>query len=455
MRKYMVFVVVSLPLFFTSVAATAVAVAFPAMVDYFQTSLVLAGWVLSVYQLVTVGTIPAIARFSDTVGRRATFMICLVLFVVGSALCALAPSIGWLIFFRVIEGIGGGGFTSAAIGIISDDFPYERQRLIGLFTSISTFGSVAGPAIGGLIVQYFGWQAVFWLNVPMGLLALVLSWYFLKADVRKTGPTHMDYSGVGLLTGAVAGIMITFTLMGKNYNIAPVIIVSVAMVAIAMAVLFLYHCRSDKDAIFSLKMITRRPFLAANIYNFAFGSVGENGIMSLLPLYATSVYGMSVLQGGLIITPRAMGVVVVSIIASLMIMSWGYRRPIVIGTLIMAVGTMLLALEPGATTMTGLGLSPVLLLVLTALIVGVGAGLVNPAANNACIELMPEKAASITGLRQVFRRMGQTIGIAASTLVLELSGNMALGFSVLFIGYTVMLLVSIIAAYSMPAGPKG
>ncbi len=454
MRKYFAFAVIVIPVFLGHVGSSAIAVAFPTIVSHFQTSLVLAGWILSVYQLVAIGAIPIIARFSDAVGRRSTFAFCLILFTIGSFLCAIAPNIGLLILFRVIQAVGGGGFMSAAIGTISDEFPEVRHRLIGLVVSIATFGAVAGPNIGGILVQYMGWQSVFWLNAPIGITALVLARYFIKADARKASHPDMDFPGAALLTGSVSAVMISLTLMSKAYQTPLVFIVFIALLGVVLFVTFIYRTKRRGGGVFSLQMITGRPFLAANVFNFVFGTCGENGIMSLMPLYATSIYGMSTLQSGLMVTPRSIGVVVASVIASFSLTKWGYRRPIVLGSLIIAAGLVLLGLEPGAMTIIGISLSPVLLVVLLGAVVGIGAGLANPAANNACIELMPDKAASITGLRQVSRRMGQTIGIALSTLVLETSTSMARGFTVLLIGFSVAMLVAIVAAFSMPASPK-
>ncbi|MDO8567750.1 MAG: MFS transporter, partial [Dehalococcoidales bacterium] len=184
MRKYFIFGIVVLPVFISQIGSTGVTVAFPMMISHYNTSLVLAGWVLNIYMLVTIGTIPLIAKLSDNVGRRSTFMLCVVLFTLGSLLCSIAPNIGWLIFFRAIQGIGGGGFMSSVTAIVSDKYPDMRQKLIGFIVSVATFGSIAGPNIGGVITEYLGWQAIFWLNVPFGIFALVLAWLYIKPDVK-------------------------------------------------------------------------------------------------------------------------------------------------------------------------------------------------------------------------------------------------------------------------------
>jgi len=147
-----------------------------------------------------------------------------------------------------------------------------------------------------------------------------------------------------------------------------------------------------------------------------------------MPLYATSVYGVSVLQSGLIMTPRSIGVIISSVIFSFYVMKLGYRRPLIFGTLGIMIGVVAMALEPGRINVAGISLSPVLLLTIIALFIGFASGVVGPAGNNACIDLAPENAASITGLLQMSTRIGSVICISISTLVLQQSKSMEHGF---------------------------
>ncbi len=453
MRKYLIFAVVALPTFLGHVSSTAVAVAFPTMVSHFQTSLVLAGWVVGIYPLVMIAAIPVTSRLSDTVGRRSTFMLCLIFFTVGSFLCAIAPNMGWLIFFRVVQAIGGGGFTSAAVGIVSDEYPDTRQQMIGLLSSTNNFGAVVGPNMAGAMVQYLGWQSVFWANIPIGVIGLVMCRYFIKADVKKSYHGNVDFVGVGLLAGFASAIMISLTLMGKDYHVPAVMAALVALLGILLLVMFVYRSARSSGGIISMKMLANRPFLAANVFNFVFGSCTQSGIMTFMPFYATSVYGMSVLESGSMITPRSLGIIVTSIIASFSLMKWGYRRPLLLGTLTTVLGLVLLAMEPHSFNLAGINVTSVVLVLAFGLIIGVGAGLINPASNNACIELMPENAAGITGLRQIARQLGGAIGIGVCTLVLESNSSMARGFTLLLLGFSAAQLLSIILVFYMPASP--
>ncbi len=454
MNKFILFAVVAIPVFMGNLDSTIVAVAFPTMVSHFGTSLVVAGWVMSVYILVSIGTIPVASRLSDTHGRRPVFIGCLILFTTGSFLCAIAPNIGWLIFFRMIQAVGGGGFISAATGIISDQIPDKRQQLIGLLASIANFGSIAGPNIGSVMVTYFGWRSVFWINVPIGVVAFVLCVYLIKKDTATATRSDLDFLGIGLLIGFISSFMVALTLMGHSYQVPGVMVPLVFALGLLLLLLFILRCMKRPGGVVAPELVTRRPFLAANLYNFIYGSCAQNGVIALVPLYATSVYGMSVIESGLMITPRSFGVILTSIIASIFIVKWGYRRPIIVGSLGMSLGLAVLALEPHGVTVAGFGLTPGILIMMFALLVGLGAGLVSPASNNACIELMPDKVSSITGLRQISRRMGGTFSIGVSTLILQSSASMAQGFTWVFMISSILMLLAVPVALAMPPGGR-
>ncbi len=454
MSKYLVFATVAVPVFMGQASGTAIAVAFPTMVSHFGISLVLAGWILSIYQVTVICSIPIVSRLSDTLGRRSTFLLCLTSFTAGSIFCAFAPNVGLLILARVIQAIGGGGFTSSAVGIINDYYPGERQRYVGLMTAIVPFGAIVGPNIGSVMVHYFSWQSIFWLNVPISVAAFVLVRRLIKADVKKATKSGIDFPSIGLLFGFVATFMVGMTLLDKSYNMSLFAIAGIEAVALLFMIAFVYRCAHSPGAVISMDLLAKRPFMAANAYNFAFGMCAQSGVLSLMPLFASTVYGMSVIEAGFMITPRAIGMIFASIVASIFIMKWGYRRPMLVGSVSMAGGLILMALEPQMMTIMGVDFSPMAIITTFGLIIGIGAGMSAPAANNACIELMPEKIASITGLRQVVRQIGGAMGIAISTLILSSASDMGRGFTIVFMMMGILVLLIIPAIFLMPANPN-
>lgn len=406
---------------------------------FFDVSIIAAGWIISIYQLGLTATMPIIGKVSDALGRKFTFMLCLALFVSGSLLCAIAPDVKYLIFFRLIQALGGGGFMPSAVGIVAEEFPESRQKAIGLFSSIFPIGQIIGPNLGGWLVDSFGWRSVFWVNVPIGLIALASSALLLHSDEKKSG--YIDILGAFLLAGSLASLMLGLSLIGyKAFNLAWVALFASA----TFSLLLLRHERRAKDPILEIDVLKTKPFVAANVYNFVYGTA-VIGVLSLIPTYAASVYGMNASECGLLLTPRSVGMIIFSVATSMFILRWGYRWPMIVGSSATVAGLFFLSFEPKNT---------VLLYVIMS-VLGIGVGTASPAANNACIELMPQRAATITGIRGMFRQTGGALSVTIATLVLHEVGDMALGFSAIFMGLAMAFLATMPLIFMMPKSPKG
>jgi len=455
MRRYLVFSVVSLALLLSSISGSSVAVAFPVIISDMKTSLVLAGWILTSYQLVQTVVMPLGGKISEIISRRVAFIAFTLLFSVGSILCALAPNIYLLIGARVIQAIGGGGFMPCAAGIVADEFPESRQRYIGLFSSIFPIGAIIGPNLGGWMVEAFGWRSIFWFNVPLGIVVLVLARLMLsKGHAAKNSGSSIDFVGAGLLFGAISALTVGITEMGDPEHGISWIMVSLFMgLGIGLMVPFVLWERRVKEPIVDFELLKRAPFLAANVYNFIYGMCAL-GIFSLIPFYAVSIYNMTTLQSGILLTPRSIGMMAASTITSFSLVKWGYRKPILIGTLIVMVTMVVLALQPQSVDILGLQLGATPLLFVVVGLAGVGHGIATPASNNACIELMPDKVATITGLRGMFRILGSSFGIAISTVVIHVMGDVQRAFFFILLASTVLLIVSIPTIFIMPACPE-
>ena len=451
MVRYLIFTTVSLGLLLTGIAGTSIAIALEAIRSSFGVSVILAGWVVAAFQLTLTASMPIVGKISDVLGRRRTFMACLVLYIVGSVMAALSPSIWLLIVSRVIQALGGGGFMPSAVGIVAEVFPLSRQRAIGFFSSIFPIGQIAGPVVGGWLIDSFGWRAIFWVNVPTGLFVLVLAWILLPRGARREG--HIDVFGAALIAGSLASFMgglslIAYAGTAKMWTVVGALFVAAA----ALTAVFLRHEATAKSPIVDLEILKRRPFLAANIYNVVYGA-GVIGIMSLIPLFAINVYGISYFDSGLILVPRAIGVMATSLVVSILLMRLGYRWPIIIGTCLAALSLFMLSLEPHQLMTLGGGLESTTTLALILLVMGIGVGMAAPASNNACIELMPERAATITGIRGMCRQAGGAVSITVATLALHESASIASGFRLVFIALAVALLATIPAIFAMPRSP--
>jgi MFS family permease len=195
-------------------------------------------------------------------------------------------------------------------------------------------------------------------------------------------------------------------------------------------------------------------FTQLGLYNMIFGA-GVFGIFAFVPLYATSVHKLSTLISGMILTPRSIGIIPASAITSFVLKRWGYRWPMVLGLIIIFLSTILLA-DQGLQLlrMLGINFGVAETLAILIMVTGIGMGIALPASNNACIELMPEKVATITGLRGMFRGLGGAIGISLITIILHLSSTPGNGFSITFISFGLGLLFTIPLVFLMPAGKE-
>lgn len=441
-----------MPTLIYAISATAVSVAFPDMISDLNTSVVVAGWTLSAFQLTWVAMVPVAGKITESLGQRTVLIMNVSLFTGGSVLCAIAPDITSLIVFRVIQAAGGAGFMPCATAIISDTFPRSRQRAIGLISSIFPIGMVIGPNLGGWLVEAFGWRSVFWLNIPFGIIVLVMAWFLLSND-RKSTMGKIDFLGASMLAISIFALMFGFTMVSDpESGISWLIPVLSLLAGLALLYIFIRRERKIPEPIFDFALFRQRPVMATNIYNIFYGACAL-GVVTLVPLYAVSIYGMSTFASGYILTPRSIAMIIASAIASFSLMRCGYHRPILLGTVLIAISLFLLGAEPQGFKIMGYELDVTMVILIIMLISGIGIGTASPAANNASIELVPDKVATLTSVRIVFRQIGSIAGILLSTIVLHLIDDAERAFQILFCGWGLIMILSIITIFFIPASP--
>ena len=330
----------------------------------------------------------------------------------------------------------------AAMGIVADEFPKSKHRAIGLFSSIFPIGQIIGPNLGGLLVQNFGWQSIFWINIPACVVVMALAALFMRNEQKKNRTDR--FSGNSPVVCLLFSLMACLSIIGSGQS-AAMVALSALLFAIAATLLvtLLRHEKRVQNPILNFEVLRGKPFVAANVYNFIYG-VAIIGVASLIPAYAVFVHRMSTLQSGILMTPRSVGMIVASSLTSFYIMQWGYRWPMIAGSSATAAGLVLF----------GFGFESVTFLYVIIAIIGIGAGLSAPASNNACIELMPQHVSTITGIRGMFRQIGGALSIAISTIILHSSPTMAQGFRIIFFCMAALLLCALPAVFFMPASPK-
>jgi EmrB/QacA subfamily drug resistance transporter len=384
---------------------------------------------------------PLAGKMSDAYGNKFTFILCICLFTLGSFFCAIAPNIEILIVARFVQGVGLGGFLPVGTSIIVSQFSNSRQQAIGIMSATFAVGQIVGPNLGGWLTSSFGWQANFWIFVPFGILVLIATLILIPRSKRTA--SKLDFIGAGILTAMLASIMVAISLMGSSNGQIPWFWVVILFgTGIILLVIFMRRQRKIKNPIIETEVLQEKRFIAANAYNFVLG-FALFGITMFIPLYAVSIFGMSTFDSGFVMTPRSIGVLIASALSSLLLVRLGYRKPMIVGTILSLLSLFALGIIT-PDRLSGWPISNFMFLSLILLVNGIGQGVANPAANNACIELMPDRVGTITGVRGMFRQIGSAIGISLTTLVLHNTANIQHGF------FLVMVWTGIILVLCLP-----
>jgi EmrB/QacA subfamily drug resistance transporter len=448
LRSYLLFALVSLCLLVAALQFSMVSVALGDLMDDLNAPLRWAGWVVTIYTLAQAVSMPIVGRLSDDLGRRTVFVGGLVVFALASLACALAPNVYFLILARGVQGVAAGGLLPSAYGIIGDTFGQRRAQMVGLLSSIVPLGSVIGPTVGGFIVDEMGWRWTYAMNTPVG--ALVVALLLLMPRTQRRASRPLDVVGAALLSVAVSGIVYALTELSRQSPppSLPVVAVSLAAGLVAGA-LFLRHEMRAPEPILEVALLRQREFAFVNALNLLYGAC-LFGAFSFIPLYAREAYGMTSSQAGLILIPRAVAAAVTSAIASMLLARTGYRRPIFLGLMVMAGGLAIMwqGLHSPELGPLALGDFPYLALVIA--LTGVGFGMSGPAANNAAIELAPDRIAAITGLRGMFRLMGGALGTAVMVLVASRASSVADGLEMGFGGLAMVSAATAFLVFGIP-----
>jgi EmrB/QacA subfamily drug resistance transporter len=430
-RRGLIFAIVSIALFMASIDQTIVATALPAIEKELHAGINWSAWTISIYALGQVIAMPMAGKISDMYGRKKVFMVSAAVFTGASLCCGFAPNITVLLIARLIQALGGGAFMPSATGIVSDHFGSQRDRAVGMFSSIFPIGGIVGPVLGGLFVSYWTWRGIFLVNVPIGIVLLILTARFIPSSATKPS-SRIDFAGVLLLAGLISTGMFGITYLGSG-NIPfydPVFLVSEAA-AIGFGWLFVRHSRTDESPFVPYQLLRGHGFGTMNVINYLYGAAAL-GFSALVPLYAQTRYGIAPLGAGTLLTARAVGMIAVAGMATMALRRTGYRLPMIAGFLVLAAGLVMMAapaqFSPYGWLSAGAALS------------GLGMGLSVPATNNASLQLAPEQIAAISGLRGMFRQSGAITAVSVTTAVLARSSQPGMTQAWVFLVFAGILL---------------
>ena len=301
-------------------------------------------WVVTAYLLASTASTPLWGKLGDLYGRKVFFQVSIVVFLVGSVLSGLSSSMVELVVFRALQGVGGGGLMIGAQAIVGDVVaPRERGRYQGVFGAVFGVASVVGPLLGGFLVDQLSWRWVFYVNVPIGIVALVVTATALPA--RGSRVAHrIDYVGTLLLAGGATALVLVTTLGGTTYPWLSVPIAVLAVVGVVLLVAFVPVERRATEPVLPLRLFTERVFSVASAIGFVVG-FAMFGAITYLPQYMQVVRGESPTGSGLQLLPLMAGLLLTSMGSGLLITRWGrYKIFPIAGTALMAVGLYLLSL---------------------------------------------------------------------------------------------------------------
>ncbi|MEW9554101.1 MFS transporter [Nonomuraea sp. NPDC050783] len=324
-------------------------------------------WVVTAYMLASTVSTPLWGKLGDQYGRKRLFVGAIVIFLVGSALCGLSRNMGELIACRAVQGLGGGGLMVLAQAIVGDVVSVrERGRYQGFFGAVFAVSSIVGPLLGGVFVDRLSWHWVFYVNLPLGAIALFVIVAVLPGDGTRDKHT-IDYAGIVLLGGATSCLVLVATWGGTTYAWTSPVVVGLAVAAVALLAMWVLVERRAAEPVMPLGLFGLRAFSTASVVGFVVG-FGMFGALTYLPLYLQVVHGVSPTMSGVYLLPMMAGTLTMSIVSGQIISKTGkYRFLPIGGTLLASAGLFLLSTMTEHSSLLTMG---VFLLVL-----GVGLGM--------------------------------------------------------------------------------
>jgi EmrB/QacA subfamily drug resistance transporter len=401
-RPY-VLATVMLAMFMAAIEATIVATAMPAIVSELG-DFSLYSWVFSSYLLMNAVTVLIYGKLSDLFGRKPVLTIGIIIFLLGSILCGFAASMEWLILARFVQGFGAGAVMPIASTIVGDIYTKEeRAKIQGFLSSVWGISAIMGPAIGGLLVEFVSWRFVFWINIPLGILAIIGLYLFLHENIEKRKP-QIDYIGAILLTISVTSFMFVLVEGGVRWEWLSMPILLLGALGFVSFCAFVLYERNVEEPMMPFELWSERSILIANLTSLTTGVI-LIGLSTFLPTFVQGVMEEKPIVAGLTLTTMSIGWPIAAMISGRSILTIGFRTTSILGGISLICGSVIFVLLSGSD-------SP-LFAATGSFLIGVGMGLTTTAFIVSIQSTVAwNKRGVATATNMFMRNVGSTIGAA-------------------------------------------
>ncbi len=392
--------------FITTLDSSIVSISFPTLTRVFETDPSVVLWVSVAYLLVSAGLMLTIGRIGDVIGRKRLYISGLCLFTVGLTLCSISQSIAQLIMARIVQGVGAAMLTALAVAILTAAFPgSERGKALGIQgTAIST-GLLSGPVIGGFLLDTLGWRSIFYIRVPILIIALVMSWIFLKEQREPGIRLKLDFWGVATLFGGLTCLLLFFNLGGGlGFSSLPVLVLAGS--AVTLLALFIMQERRAVEPVVDLNLFRNRSFSTGNV-SLMIIFVGSASVAFLMPFY---------LIGGLVHSPSTAGLFMAVVPLAMFVVAplSGWLSDKIDSRILCTVGIILVCWA--LFQLSGLGTKPSNAdILLNLVLVGIGMGMFEmPNVNSIMGSAPKDRLGTVSAMVSTSRQVGMSTGIAVA-----------------------------------------
>ena len=403
-RKWHIFAALGSGIFLASFDGGAVRVVLPALVTEFDVDFALIQWIVLSFSLTQTAIMLGVGRLGDMVGKKPIFLSGTIAFAIGSVLAGLAPDIKLLLFFRVLQAIGGAFATALSMGIVTETFPAsERGRALGLFSAVVSVGGIAGPLLGGALLEYLSWRWIFFIGPPVGCVSFLLAWRYLPGG-SPGGRQRFDWIGFSAFFAFLLALMLFLTVGQRNGFRSPAMLGLMTVSLLALA-LFIRTELRVKEPLLDLSLF-RNTLFSLNLSMRLISFIVLGGITLLFPFYLSNLLELEPTVVGLLLTTTMVFFGLASPIAGILSDRFGYRLIATAGLVMLAYGCYTISTLTAETSILGY--------VLRVLPLGLGMGIFQSPNNSAVMGSVPrERLGVISGVNVIGRTLGNTSGVAA------------------------------------------